>query len=132
MSSNSGRGLGLYYALEGGTTSVGPNSVNPGQQELELRTFDGYAAFAQYAPGSFDINLAVGQSRVHLLETDKTGPQAGTTSLIKTQTGISAGFVYHVSKSLHWDLDYMRAMFRWYRGEKQDVNFINTGITLDW
>ena len=53
-------------------------------------------------------------------------------ALIKTQTGISAGFVYHFSKSFHWDIDYMRAMFRWYRGEKQDVNFVNTGVTLNW
>jgi hypothetical protein len=127
-----GRGLGLYYALEGGDTSVGPTVVNPPEKPFELRTFDGFAAFAQYAPGDFDINLAFGQSRVHLLETDKTGPEAANTSVIKTQTGISAGFVYHITKSFHWDIDYMRAMFRWYKGEKQDVNFVNSGITLNW
>jgi len=127
-----GRGLGLYYALQGGDTSVGPTVVNPGEQAFELRTFDGFAVFAQYAPGKFDINLAAGQSRVHLLESDKTGPEADNTSVIKTQTGISAGFVYHITKSFHWDIDYMRAMFRWYKGEKQDVNFVNTGVTLNW
>jgi len=127
-----GRGLGLGYALEGGFTSVGPLNVNPGEQVLELRTFDGYSVFAQYAPGDFDVNLGFGQSRVHLLETDRTGPDAATNSVVKTQTGVAAGFVYHFSKSFHWDIDYMRAMFRWYRGEKQDVNFVNTGLTLNW
>jgi hypothetical protein len=127
-----GRGLGLYYALEGGDTSVGPTEVNAGQDPNELRTFDGFSAFAQYAPGQFDINLAAGQSRVHLLETDKTGPDAASNSVMKTQTGISAGFVWHFSKSFHWDVDYMRAMFRWYKGDKQDVNFVNTGVTLNW
>jgi hypothetical protein len=124
-----GRGLGLFYALEGGDTSVGPTTATG--QTLELRTFDGYSIFAQYAPGDFDINVGFGQSRVHLLDVDNSAARADF-SVVKTQTGISAGFVYHFSKSFHWDIDYMRAMFRWYRGEKQDVNFVNTGVTLNW
>ncbi len=127
-----GRGLGLYYALEGGPTSVGSISVGPGQKPLELRTFKGFAAFAQYAPGKFDINLGFGQSLVDLLESDKSGPEAASNTVIKTSTGLSAGFVYHVTDHLHWDIDYMRAMFRWYKGEKQDVNYVNTGVTLNW
>ena len=31
-----------------------------------------------------------------------------------------------------WGLDYFRADFSWYRGEKQGVNFINTGLTATW
>jgi len=133
-----GRGLGMFRALDGegvsGSTIVGPaNNVDPATMEEvgepnELRTFDGYSVFAQYAHESFDINVAFGQSRAHMLEIDKRLPD----SLIKTQTGISAGFVYHVSENLHLDVDYLRAMFRWYRGDKQDVNFFNTGATIDW
>ena len=128
----------MFRAFEGegalGATNVGPaNNVDPvtmaevGDVD-ELRTFDGYSVFVQYAPGAFDINLAFGQSRAHLLDIDKLL----TDSLIKTQTGISAGFVYHASKNLHLDFDYMRAMFRWYLGDKQDVNFFNAGATIDW
>ncbi len=127
-----GKGLGLYYALEGGDTSVGQISVGPGQEPFELRVFDGFAAFAQYAPGQFDINLGFGQSRVHLLESDISGPEAAANTVVKTQTGIAAGFVYHITPNLHYDFDVMRAMFRWYKGEKQDINFISTGITLNW
>ena len=133
-----GKGIGLFRALDAegslGSTLAGPaNNVDPNTMAEvgdpnELRTFDGYSVFLQYAPGSFDINLAFGQSRAHLLDIDKVLPD----SLIKTQTGISAGFVYHVSKNLHLDVDYLRAMFRWYQGDKQDVNFINAGATIDW
>jgi hypothetical protein len=133
-----GRGLGMWRAFDGegtlGSTNVGPtNNIDPvTMQELghpnELRTFDGFSAFGQYSHEKFDINLAFGQSRAHLLAIDKVL----TDSLIKTQTGISAGFVFHVSKNLHLDVDYLRAMFRWYQGDKQDVNFINAGGTIDW
>jgi hypothetical protein len=69
---------------------------------------------------------------VHLLDADKTGPEAMNNSVVKTQTGVALAFVWHFSEALHWDIDYMRAMFRWYKGEKQDVNFINSGVTLKW
>jgi hypothetical protein len=134
-----GRGLGMWRALDGdgalGSTNAGPvNNIDPVTMAevgdpSELRTFDGYSVFVQYAHELFDVNLAFGQSRAHLLAIDKL---ITTDSLIKTQTGISAGFVYHVSKNLHLDVDYMRAMFRWYLGEKQDMNFVNAGATIDW
>jgi hypothetical protein len=53
-------------------------------------------------------------------------------SLIKYQLGMSAAIVYHVSPALHLDVDYFRASFRWQLGEKQDVNFVNTGMTMIW
>ena len=94
----------------------------------ELRMFDGSSAFAQYATGIFDINLMFGQSRAHQLDIDKLLPN----KLIKTQTGIGAAFVFHANENLHLNIDYLRAMFRWYKNEKQDVNFINAGATIDW
>jgi hypothetical protein len=59
-------------------------------------------------------------------------PENAEVHPIKTQTGISAGVVYHVNENLHLDVDYLRGMFRWYAGAKQDVNYINAGVTLTW
>jgi Gram-negative porin len=121
-----GKGLGLYYALEGGLAAAagGWNSTP------DLRTFDGYSVFAQYAPGQFDINLGYGVSKVHLLEIDKLPNH--DESLIHSQTGIAAAFVYHATDNIHLDLDYLNAHFAWYRGEKQVVNYVNTGVTMTW
>jgi hypothetical protein len=137
-----GRGLGMFRAMDGdaalGDTNVGPNdnidptTMAPVGRRSELRTFDGFSAFLRYAHPKFDVNAAFGQSRAHLLDMDKVVRPMAETSLIKTQTGISVGFVYHVSENLHIDVDYMRAMFRWYKGEKQDVNFFNAGATINW
>jgi hypothetical protein len=124
-----GKGLGLYYALEESPASyTGPWDLNPGR----LRTMDGYAVFGQYVLGSVDLNVAYGVSRVHLLDVDKRPPPGVDESVIKTQTGVSGAVVYHVSENLHFDLDYLRAMFAWYAGEKQVVNYINTGIAMTW
>jgi len=53
-------------------------------------------------------------------------------SIIKSQTGISAGIVYHVSENLHLDVDYLNAAFKWYAGDSQTVNYINSGVTMTW
>lgn len=121
-----GRGLGFAYALEASPSTVGPGPLN------ELRTFAGFSGFLQYAPGPFDINFGLGQSRVFELDIDKTGPEARVNSLIKTQTAVAAAFVYHFSDRFHWSVDYTRAMFRWHKGEKQDANFFSTGATIQW
>jgi hypothetical protein len=124
---HTGKGLGLYYALEGSEADT------PGVS-LPFRTADGYSLFLQYSFPQLDLNAALGQSRIHLLPEDVSDPMvlAEMAHPIKTQTGISAGVVYHVNESLHLDLDYLRAMFRWYGGAKQDVNYINTGVTVTW
>lgn len=46
--------------------------------------------------------------------------------------GMSGGVVYHFTKNLHLDLDYFRANFAWYLGERQTVNFVNVGATVVW
>lgn len=119
-----GKGLGLYYALEGSEADT-PGSGKP------FRLADGYSVFAQYALGRFDLNAAFGQSRIHL-EPDDLLPENADQHPIKTQTGVSLGVVYHVNESFHLDVDYLRGMFRWYGGASQDVNYINTGVTLTW
>jgi hypothetical protein len=126
-----GTGLGLYYALEGGdAAAAGPWDTTP-----ELRTMSGYSVVAQYAAGTFDFNVGYGVSQVQLLPNDKY-PQPGHEhpgeSIIKSQTGIAAAIVYHATDSIHLDLDYLNANFKWYLGEKEVVNYINTGVTMTW
>ncbi|HVY31733.1 MAG TPA: porin [Polyangiaceae bacterium] len=119
-----GKGLGLYYALEGSEADT------PGAG-LPFRTAYGYSVFAQYVLKSVDLNAAFGQSNIKLEALD-SAPEHMNDHPIRTQTGISAGVVYHVNESLHLDVDYLRAMFRWYGGAKEDVNYINAGVTLTW
>src|SRR5258706_6983591 len=95
----------------------------------------GYSAVAQYAAGTFDFNVGYGVSQVALLPNDKNPPPGHEhvgESIIKTQTGIAAAVVYHATDSIHLDLDYLNAAFKWYLGEKEVVNYINTGVTMTW
>jgi len=116
-----GPGLGLGYALQPGPVSV--------SQMNKLRTFDGYSGLVQYAAGKFDINLGVGISRTFILQEDV---DANNVSILKRQIGYSAGFVLHISESLHYDIDFLRGDAAWSQGEKQIFNFINTGVTATW
>jgi hypothetical protein len=121
---HTGKGLGLYYALEGSEA----DTLGAG---LPFRTSQGYSIFAQYVLGQVDLNASFGQSLIKLLDQD-TATLASGTFPIKAQTGIAAGVVYHLNESLHLDLDYLRAQFRWYGTAKQDINYINAGATLTW
>jgi len=131
-----GKGLGLYYPFDASATSVsqapGPPVTDamgmtmPGPTKNELRTFQGYSALAQLALGEIDINVGAGQTQVARTDDDK----ANIDSLIKSQTGISAGVVYHAAENLHFDVDFMNAACSWYGGQSQKVNFINTGAMV--
>lgn len=139
-----GQGLGLYYALE--TTEA----AYDGSALARLRKSDGYYAQAQLALTKFDINAGVGISRVTPLgartnpaipadgalpidpATGLPDPNGTRQSLIKYQLGMSAAIVYHMSSSVHFDVDYFRAQFRWQLGEHQDVNFVSAGVTMTW
>jgi hypothetical protein len=137
-----GQGLGLYYALEASEASADTSLAH------RLRKSDGYYAQLQIALPKVDLNAGAGISRVFPLnaETRTIGgmaqslPADGTPdpntgnrqSLIKYQLGLSAAVVYHVSENLHFDFDYFRASFAWQFGEKQAVNFFNSGLTATW
>jgi Gram-negative porin len=136
-----GQGLGLSYALETTEAAYDASALH------RLRKSDGYYAQAQYALNKFDFNAGVGIARVTPLDqqtvtingTPTVIPADGAAdingnrqSLIKYQLGVSAAIVYHVTTSLHLDVDYFRASFRWQLGEKQDVNFVNLGGMLTW
>jgi hypothetical protein len=143
-----GTGLGLNYALQSSDANVGSIA-----QKYELRKTDGYYAQGQLALGKFDVNLGVGITRVHLNDSDRVDDRNDDSdettptpnddmnpaaqdpvgySVIKQQLGISAGVVYHFTKVLHFDVDYFRANFAWYLGEKQAMNFVNAGATIHW
>jgi hypothetical protein len=121
-----GKGAGLYYTFDGSATLSSSAPVPPDQQTNSLRTMSGVVAFLQLVAGQFDINLAAGQTQVKRVPADNNF----TDSVIKTQTGISAGVVYHLSENFHLDIDFMNTSFAWSGGEKQKVNFINTGVTM--
>jgi hypothetical protein len=99
----------------------------PGKTKNEPRTFRGYSAIAQLALGEIDLSVGAGQTQVLRTDDDKN---YSPDSLIKTQTGISAGVVYHATENVHIDLDFMNAGFSWYGQQSQKVNFINTGAVM--
>lgn len=136
-----GQGLGLYYALE---TTEAAYDATPRHR---LRKSDGYYAQLQVVLGKFDVNAGAGIARVTPLGQETVtisgvptvlpadgAPDASNLrqSLIKHQTGLSAAIVYHVTRSLHLDIDYFRAQFAWQLGEHQNVNFLNTGVVMTW
>jgi len=125
-----GTGLGLSYALENSATSISQNN--------KLRKFDGYSVIAQYVLGRFDLNGGWGISRVFLLQDDKDAiamcgdEGASCASVIRRQIGYFGAIVFHARPNIHVALDYLRGDYAWFLGEKQIVNFINTGVTITW
>jgi hypothetical protein len=149
IAAHQGRGLGLSYALEPSETTV---ATFAGQND-ELRFTDGFYGQLQVALQKLDINLGAGITRVHLLDSDKIDlrdddndgatatndddptpgfPDPIEFSVNKHQLGLSAALVYHYSEQIHFDVDYFRAQFAWHQGEEQNVNFVNTGMTVQW
>ena len=116
-----GKGLGLHYALESSSVSVSP--------QFELRSFDGYSLLLQYVLGRFDLNAGGGISRVFMLDSDKAN---AAISVPRYEAAYYAGVVCHYTPNYHVDIDYLRANTRWRFGEKQDVNFLNFGLTATW
>lgn len=144
VATHSGQGLGIGYFLDGSDAVVAQFTTQ------ELRRFAGYYAQAQLALGKIDLNAGWGMTRVYVLPADidsgwctKTGgakPCAGfdaatnepLKSFLKSQTGYSGVFVYHVSPHLHLTLDYFLSDVRWQQGERQLVHAMNIGSTLTW
>ena len=131
-----GKGIGLNYAFDdneslsspstmravtsGGTTTMVPSK--------EIRKQRGFMGVVQVVLGPVDLHGAFGQTVMMLLPEDEAA--SAMISVIKSQTGISAGAVYHLNESLHLDLDFMNGAYRWYGGETQGVNVLNAGATV--
>jgi hypothetical protein len=127
-----GQGLGVHYALDGSDAVVAQFTTQ------RLRKFDGAYVQSQLALGAVDISLGWGITRVHRLPEDydpqyyDPNPNLPQRSFLRSQMGISAVVVYHVSKTLHVAADYFRADARWWLGEEQVVHGFNLGSTVTW
>jgi hypothetical protein len=121
-----GKGLGLNYALEASDATIDALG--------NLRKFDGYYVQSQLALGTIDISAGWGITRVFLNAADSVPNAMGNIphSVIKNQMGISTGVVYHVTPSLHLDLDFFRSQAHWFLEEKQVVYIANSGMTFTW
>ncbi|HVY31734.1 MAG TPA: hypothetical protein VHB79_34600 [Polyangiaceae bacterium] len=135
-----GKGAGINHAFDvnpaiaSSSTMRTVTTLNPDgtpnvsmEKTNELRSQRGFVGMAQVVLGAVDINAGVGQTQNLLLPADKAA--AMLLSALKTQTGISAGVVYHVDESFHLDVDFMNGTYRWYNGESQKVNVFNAGVT---
>lgn len=121
-----GTGLGLNYALEPSDATLDASGA--------LRKFDGYYAQSQVVAGPVDFSAGWGITRVFLGPNDSVADANGNIphSVVKSQTGLNAGVVYHYKPWVHFDLDYFRADFRWFLGETQALNVGNAGMTFTW
>jgi hypothetical protein len=122
-----GKGLGLAYAIQSGPITIGPAPDN------ELRKFDGYSVLAQLVAGSFDFNLGWGTSRAYELDSDKASYLTmAPISLLKNQQAYAAVIVYHASEHIHLSVDYLHGEAKWFLGEQQKFDFLNTGAVATW
>lgn len=131
VAGHTGKGLGINYFLNG-SDSLLNGSTN------ELRSFDGAYVQTQLQLSKFDFNVGWGITRLHQLTADIDpkyfidGQNYPTTSYLKSQMGISAVVVYHITPNFHAALDYFRSDQRWWQGEKQILSAYNAGMTLTW
>lgn len=141
-----GRGIGLTYALQGSPRQSGSSFDS---KTLELRTFTGVYGQAALVLGKLHLAAGGGSASVDQLVSDRANIDL---SVIQRQIGVSAALYYHVSDSVVLGVDYFRFMARWYGApnfaldaagtavlapgvlpaEKQDLNFINAGVTYHW
>jgi hypothetical protein len=138
-----GRGVGITYALQSTTATL---STETG----ELRTFTGFYGQGAIVLGKVHVAVGAGAASAKQLASDRMNTDL---SVIKSQTGVSAALYFHASDSVVLGLDYFRFMARWYgapksvvgpdgtavladgtlmAGEKQDLNFVNAGVTYHW
>lgn len=129
-----GRGIGMTYALQN-------TSATLNQDTHELRTFTGVYGQAALMIGKVHLAAGGGVAAADQLTSDRINPGV---SVIHQQIGVSAAIYYHLSDAVVLGADYFRFMARWYGaptsatdftlllGEKQDLNFINAGVTYHW
>ncbi len=126
VSAFSGKGLGVNYFLSQS------DSIN-NQASNDFRPFDGGYLQAQVVVQKFDFNAGVGITRAHQMTQDlDVALNPGQPDYLKSQRGISGVVVYHFNSTLHAAFDYFRASTEWWRGETQDVNSFNLGMTATW
>jgi hypothetical protein len=142
-----GRGIGLGYAVQrsAATSDNDGTATAAGGLTYQLRSFTGFYGQAGVVVGDVQLAAGYGRGSVDQLPVDKRNPNL---SVFHSQTGISAAVYYHASDSIVLGLDYFRYMASWYgapfvdangqptggklAGEKQNLNFLNAGVTYHW
>jgi hypothetical protein len=107
-----GRGLGFFTALQNDPSMF--NLVT-----RELRTFTGYYAQSALVFGPVQLSLGAGTAIADQLESDKnvcnqTLCEPARFSVLRSQTGLSAGAFYSITDNLVLGVDYFRFMMGWY------------------
>jgi hypothetical protein len=134
----------MTYALQNTTATLNTNTY-------ELRSFTGIYGQTAVMIGKLHVAAGAGVASADQLASDRLDT---TLSVIHQQIGVSAALYYHLSDNVVVGLDYFRFMARWYGapkstldpttgnavlldgsllpGEKQDLNFLNAGVTYHW
>lgn len=120
---HTGKGVGITYAFDGSETTASGATTMPADQ---LRSFQGYSAFAQVAVGPVDLQANFGRTQVPQLAVDVGRPN----TFVRTQTAIGAAVVYHMTENLHLTAEFVNASIAWWAGQTQKVNFLNAGATM--
>ncbi len=104
-----------------------------------LRKGQGFVGMASVKFGGTKIAGGGGISQLKLTPTDQQSLPFSQIVPPKQQIGISIGLYQTMFKQLTWALEYFRGQYTWYdyrnaagvvAAPKQNVNFINTGLTL--
>ena len=104
-----------------------------------LRKGQGFVGMASLTFGGTKIAGGAGISQLKLTPFDQLSLPFSQQVPPKQQVGISIGLYQTMFKQLTWALEYFRGQYTWYDyknatgavvSPKQNVNFINTGLTL--
>lgn len=145
FTSHMGEGLGLAFAFDPSEATVTEDGSN-------TRFFTGYYGQMMLVFGRFAISGGAGITYISRLTVDQLdtrdndgdmttdpsdddgqpGLDTPPNSYIKSQFGVNAGFFYRFTDYLVLGIDYFHADFKWWLGEHQALNFVNTGITMTW
>ena len=127
-----GKGIGMTYALQNTSVTLNPDTH-------EIRTFTGIYGQGAVVLGKVHVAAGAGVAAADQLGSDRINTGL---SVIHQQIGVSAAIYYSLTDSVVLGLDYFRFMARWYGapradlvllpGEKQDLSFINAGVTYHW
>jgi hypothetical protein len=105
-----------------------------------LRKGQGFVGMASLTFGGTKIAGGAGVSQLKLTPTDELSRPFSSIVPPKQQLGATIGLYQTMFKQLTWALEYFRGQYTWYDYKadatspvtipKQNVNFINTGLTL--
>jgi len=132
--------IGGSYYMGTGLTMIIPIFNTPIFTDTKkvLRKGQGFAGMASLTFGGTKIAGGAGVSQLKLTSSEQE-PYSDNVPP-KQQLGISIGLYQTFFKNLTWALEYFRGQYSWYNYQKgsdspvvapiQNVNFVNTGLTL--